>query len=70
MGVGDLLGPGLQETELGFQPREAGQADAGVGATVRPPAMEPESLTWKHLNDTVVKGGRMLPSGLVTEHRG
>ena len=35
--------------------------------TVWPPAMEPESLTWKHLNDTAVKGGQILPNGLITE---
>lgn len=69
MGVGDRLGPGLKETVLGFQPREAGQGDVGVGATVRPPAMEPESLTWKHLNDIAVKGGRILPNSQQPRHR-
>ena len=69
MGVGDRLGPGLKETVLGFQPREAGQGDVGVGATVRPPAMEPESLTWKHLNDIAVKGGWILPNSQQPRHR-
>ena len=36
-------------------------------STVWPPAMALESLTWKHLNDTAVKGGRILPNGLITE---
>lgn len=69
MGVGDRLGPGLKETVLGFQPREARQGGVGVGATVRPPAMEPESLTWKHLNDIAVKGGRILPNSQQPRHR-
>lgn len=68
------MGQSSRRQSLDSSPGRLGREMRGWVAVaptaVRPPAMEPESLTWKHLNDTAVKGRRILPNSLVTEHRG